>query len=115
MILRQNNRIPTQVIVLGFLQEYSLDDIRTNYAEIRKDLYAHGIEAVVSIELSRDDKRKPNNRVHFHFLTDDPRTKDELKVLFNMACQRAGLVRGQDFRILIYPLYGKCSSTGIVA
>jgi len=63
------------------------------------------LEAVVSIELTRDDKGNPNNRVHFHFVTDDPRSEDDLRVLFNMTCQRAGLVRGQDFRILIYPLW----------
>lgn len=56
----------------------------------------NGIEAVVVIELTRGKDGKPNGRVHFHILTDDPRSEDELRELFNGACERQGLVRDTD-------------------
>ena len=102
-ILQRNKRKPTKEIKLNLLLEFSAIGIKV----LRKWIFYHlakdGIEAVANIELTRTKPRigKPNNRVHFHILTDDKRDKDELRALFITACERCGLMREKDFEITI--------------
>ena len=63
-----------------------------------------GLEAVANFEVTTR-RGKPINRVHCHFLTDDPRSAEELKEFFTLACERCGLVEGEDFRIKTRPLW----------
>jgi len=77
----------------------SAKEIQALRTRIFRYLKEHGLTAVVSIELTRGANGKPNNTVHFHFLTDDPRSEAEIRALFNRACEQQGLVRGEDFRI----------------
>jgi len=99
-ILRHNGRIPTTSIVLHFLVVLSVLAIKAYRKKIFRILQRKGIESVVSIELTRTMPKigKPNNKVHFHFLTDDKRSEKELRALFNNACTDSGL-DPKDFRI----------------
>ena len=105
LLLRLNNRLPTIAITLHFLKVFSIQEIKFYRTKIFRYLKEHGIEAVVSIELTKDVYGHPNNTVHFHILTDDQRSQKELRKLFNDACERRGLIRGQDFRIDYKKLY----------
>jgi hypothetical protein len=98
-ILRQNKRLPRVEFVLHFLQEFSVADIRTYRTKIFRCLRTQKIEAVVSIELTKGQNNQPNNTVHFHILTDDQRSEEELRALFNKACEGRNLVKWKDFRI----------------
>jgi hypothetical protein len=106
-ILRRNNRPPTKAVVLNFLKELSVAEIKKYRDKIFRTLRKAGIQAVVAIELTRAIPRigKPNNRVHFHFLTDEKgsgeRSEKEFRDLFNKACQDSGLGK-KDFRIIDY-------------
>ena len=105
-VLRRNGRIPTKEIVLHFYNVYSKQDLsalRTKLFRILADK-DKGIESVVSIELTRVKDGQPNNTVHFHFLLDDPRSERELRKLFNMACERNGLVWKKGYRIDYRPV-----------
>ena len=69
--------------------------------EYRKKIFRvlvdNGLEAVTSIELTRGKNGRPNNTVHFHIITDDPRSEQELRQLLETACKRQGLVQDNDF------------------
>jgi hypothetical protein len=99
MVLRFNKRTPTKEVVLHFLNVLSKEDIKELRKKIFRYLGDHGIVAAVSLELTRDKRGKPNNRVHFHFLLDDPRSERKLRTLFNTACEHNDLVREKDFWI----------------
>ena len=98
LILRWNGRIPTIEIVLHCLRVFSAKKIKALRTKIFRYLKEHGIEAVVSIELTRGKDGKPNNTIHFHIITDDQRSEQELRDLCNTACIRGGL-NSEDFRI----------------
>jgi len=109
-LLWWNNRTATKVIVLSLLTELSIDDIRHRRTKIFRYLNEHGIEAYVIVEITRARPKtgKPTRRVNFHILTDDLRSKKELRALFNEACERSSLnngrgnrlVKNKDFRII---------------
>jgi len=102
LIQRWNGRLPTIAVVWHLLRVLTAKEI----IELRKNVFCylkkHGIVATVSIELTKGANGKPNNKVHFHFFVDDQRSKDDIRELFNMACEHQGLVRGEDFRIDCY-------------
>jgi len=102
-ILQRNNRLPTKEIKLNLLLELTAEGIRVLRKWMFRYLEKDRLEAVANIELTRCYPRigKPNNRVHFHILTDDTRSKEELRDLFITNCERWGLVRGKDFEITI--------------
>jgi hypothetical protein len=105
MILIQNNRIPKYDIQLHLLKIYFPEELRALYKIIRDSLHKKGFEAVVTIECTCDDKCIPNNCVHYHFLTDDIRSIDELIALFITACEKAGLTQKEDFTIKLIQLF----------
>ena len=98
--MQRNGRIPTIKITIHFLKELTVDKIRALREKVFRILRRAGLQAVVAIELSRTKPRtgSPNNQVHYHFLTDDERSEDELRALFNKACKDSGLGK-KDFRI----------------
>ena len=100
-ILQRYGREPTKAIVLHFLREHAAEGINIIRKHIFQYLRKKGIEAVASIELTREKPRigKPNNLVHFHILTDDPRSEDELRALFNTACEPYSFAGHKDFRV----------------
>lgn len=99
LILRWNNRIPTQEFVLHFKTVFSAEEIREYRTQIFRVLKDNGLEAVASIELTLGKDGKPNNTIHFHVITDDIRHKKELRQLLEMACERQGLINKKDFCI----------------
>ena len=104
LILQRNKRPPTKAIVMHHLKELSVADIVAYRSKIFRILRREGIQAVVAIELSRTRPKtgKPNNRVHYHILTDDKgsgqRSEEELRDIFKKACEDSGLDK-KDFRI----------------
>ena len=101
-ILRWNNRTPMTEIRLH-LRERSFEEINAPLAKILRTLQRDtkkrkGLQYVAVVEVTTR-RGKPINRVHFHFLTDDERSEEELKQFFIMACERAGLVANKDFHI----------------
>jgi hypothetical protein len=98
-ILRWNGRVPNAEIVLHLLTEYSSVEIKVLRSRIFRYLKDHGLEAVANIELTLGTDGKPNNTVHFHVLTDDKRSLEELWILFETACKRQGLVKDKNFCI----------------
>jgi hypothetical protein len=92
-ILQRNERIPDKEFVLHFNTEFLPKDINQHRKKIFRTLRKYGLETFVNIELTRTIPRigKPNNRVHFHFLTDDRRSEKELRALFKKACRDSGL------------------------
>jgi len=98
-ILETNNRLPTKEMTLHLLKVYLPSAIRKFRTKIFRYLKEHGITAVANIELTRDANGEPNNTVHFHILTGDLRSKEELKELLETACERAGLLKDEDFVI----------------
>ena len=105
LILRRNDRIPTQEFVLHFLKELPSSEIREYRKKIFRVLEDNGLEAVANLELTRGKNGKPNNCVHSHILTDDQRSEPELRKLLEMACERQGLVKDNDFCITFESLY----------
>jgi len=105
VILRRNNRVPSKELVLHFLKVLSAKSISTYRTKIFRVLKDNRLEAVASIELTKDGNGKPNNTVHFHILTDDQRSEGELRKLLETACERQGLVKGTDFWITYCELY----------
>ena len=99
VILRRNKRIPTKEIVLHLFNVYTKAGLMALRKKIFRILTDSGIVAVVCIELTRDENGEPNNTVHFHFLLDGQQREKELREIFNKACERNGLVRGEDFRV----------------
>jgi len=108
-ILRRNGRIPKIDYKVRFLKEFFADEInahRKNIFEVMRNVRLQerlnvrcpiSLEAVVALELTRGEDDKPNNRVHFHFLTKDPRSPEELTKVFITACEYSGLVKNEDF------------------
>ena len=88
------------------MKKYLIEDIpEINEAlkDIRRTLQRNtkkrkGLRYVAFSEISTR-RKKPIDRVHFHFLTDDERSEEELKQFFVMACERAGLVEEKGFLI----------------
>jgi predicted GIY-YIG superfamily endonuclease len=99
LILRWNKRIPRIEVVLHFLKVLSEQNIKSLRLKIFRYLKEHNINAVATIELTRDGNGKPSNKVHIHILTDDNRRKHIIREVFTKACEQNGLVNGQDFRI----------------
>ena len=100
MILRWNHRLPTKELVLNFLQVLSPKEINDYLKMIFDYLKEHGIEAIANIEFTTRGKyKKPNNTVHSHMLTDDPRKIKDLIDLLIAACESIGLIKGTDFWI----------------
>lgn len=91
--------MPSQEFVLHFKTVFSAEEIRIHRKKIFRVLTDNGLEAVVSIELTRGKDGKPNGCVHFTILTDDPRSEKELRKLLETACERQGLVNKKDFCI----------------
>ena len=104
LILRWNNRSPTQEFVLHFLTIFSAEEIDYLRDKIFRYLKDHGLGAVANLEATRGDDGKPNGCVHFHIITDDPRRETELRALLEKACQRRRLVKDEDFCITYQPL-----------
>ena len=110
-ILQRNNQIPTKEIIVGFLTPLFAKDInerRKKFFEVLRNVKLQRrlqvicpgrFVSVVGLELTRGEDGKPNNTVHFHFLTKDPRNKKELKNLFITAGEYCGLVNDEDYRI----------------
>lgn len=98
-ILVTNNRWPIKEIVWHLLIVLTSKEIKKLRTKIFRYLKDHGIVAVVAIELTRGKNGEPNNTVHFHILTDDPRSEEELEKLLIKACERksVGLDEGEDF------------------
>ena len=99
LILRWNKRIPTQEFVLHFKAIFSAEEIREYRRQIFRVLCDNGLEAVASIELTLGKDGKPNNTIHYHVITDDPRSERELRQLIETACKRQGFVNKKDFCI----------------
>jgi len=95
LILRWNHkyRQPRFEIVWHLLREFTKDEIRELRTKVFRSLRRWGITAVAIIEPTRGKDGRPNNTIHFHILTDDPRGEKELRELANKACRNAGLVR----------------------
>ena len=103
-ILRHNHRIPTFEVVWHLTKVFSAKEISAYRTKTFRYLKEHGIEAVANIELTRGEDGEPNDKTHFHILSDDTRSEDEIRKLFNTACLRSGLNR-KDFRIDYRELY----------
>jgi len=101
MILRWNNRLPTKELVLNFLKVCTAREIIDTLKAVFRNLKEQGLEAIANIELTATGGKygKPNNTVHSHILTDDPRSVAKLKRLLITACERHGLVKNIDFWI----------------
>jgi len=98
-ILRRNARLPSTDIVWHLLKELTVTEITALRKKVFRYLKDHKFEGFANIELTRNKSGQPNNRVHFHILTDDSRSEQEIRELFNKACERYGLVRNTDFWI----------------
>ena len=104
MILKRNGRIPKVDVVIRFLKVKSAKEIKEVLKNIHRYLRKQKVEAVANLELTKEDFRRPNNRVHSHNLLDDERTDKERESLFTDACLSSGLKKG-EFRIASWPLY----------
>ena len=103
-ILRRNGRMPKHKVLLHFLKEYSPNDITSLRTKIFRYLTKNGIESIATIGLTRNRDDRPNNRVAFHFLTDDPRSSRDLQMFFHYACQVERLVLCIDYWIDYNPV-----------
>jgi hypothetical protein len=94
-IINWYGRMPTVDVTVNLFRVLSPLEIRTFRNKIFRYLKRHGIESVVSVELTTQGKYKtPNNRIHWHFLLGDPRSEQHIIGLFHLACYSAGLIRG---------------------
>ena len=99
LLLRWNKRLPMMSVIWHLTKVFSSEEIKSLRTKVFRYLKEHGIVAVASIELTCGKDGRPNNTVHFHFLTDDQRSIKEIRQLFNTACEQQGLVRRKDFWI----------------
>ena len=105
-LLRRNDRIPTKELRWSLFNVYSVEDLKDLRSHVFKYLHKNGVEATASIELTREMVGgMPNNTVHFHIITDSPKTKEELCRLLQNGCSQWGLVRGKDYGIGYKELY----------
>ena len=104
-IIRKNGRLPSIEIVWHLLRVFSAEEIKALRMKVFRCLKKSGVEAIVNIESTRDKYGDPNNAVHFHILTDDPRSIEELRGLLERICKRNGLVKEEDYRITCCELY----------
>ena len=110
MILRRNNCLPTKELVLNFLVVLTAEEVIETLKVIFHDLKKQGLEGIANIEFTRGDDGRPNNTLHSHILTDDPRCIDTLREIFIATCERHNLVKDIDFWISnhrgLYDPYG---------
>ena len=90
-IHQNNHRTPNHEIVLHYLTEISVKELRERWKKIQRVLSRLGIEFLASLELTLGKNKKPNNTVHYHFLVDHPMSRDELKDMFKCICLCLGL------------------------
>jgi len=104
-IIRKNERLPSIEIVWHLLRVFSAEEIKALRMKVFRSLKESGVEAIANIELTRDKYGNPNNAVHFHILTDAPRSIEELRGLLERICKRNGLIKEEDYRITCRELY----------
>ena len=116
-ILRRNERIPKADVIVKFLTPFSAEDINKYRKKIFEFLRSVRLQrkhqvicpgrlvAVVGLELTNGEDGEPNNTVHLHCLTKDPRNAKELRNLFSKACEYSGLVRKENFQIVCRKLW----------
>jgi hypothetical protein len=99
-ILYVNGRVPTGKVVWHLLRVYTVTELKIIRDKVFRVLRKRGIIAVVAIEITRSRPRtgKPTGKCHFHFLLDDQRNEEEIRAIFNEACERSGLTKN-EFRI----------------
>ena len=98
-ILEKYGRKPMKEIVWCLYNEYLPKDLNELRCGVFRYLKEHDIEAIVAIELTYGKDEKPNNRVHYHILTDDPRSLKELEKLIEKPCKRRKLIRNKNYGI----------------
>ena len=105
-LLMANYREGNHEIVIGYLKEYSIQELLDQFSLIKEYLKQEGIIAYYVVEITRDKFGNPVNRIHYHFLIDCHCTKDRLIGIFKDACQYAGLEVGvgKDCRVLYKPI-----------
>lgn len=93
-----NKRRAKHWITLHFLFDTNVNEIKCYWKKIKSYLKRASIVAYRSIEITRDENKKPTNRVHFHFLVDSPLSENELKSTFRDCCLCSEL-NNSSFRI----------------
>ena len=96
----REGRIPTKEIVIHLFRRYTaekkkdLDKLRTKIFSVLSNK-TNQLDAVANIEVTEGSGTR-GTVVHFHVLTDDPRSERELRAMFNKACEDQGLTRESD-------------------
>jgi len=107
-LLKANPRTANHEIVIGYLKEFPILEIREQFSRIKEWLRRHRITAYIVTEITRDGQKKPTNKIHYHCLIDSRLSVRRLRCIFNQACQYAGLQRKEDYRVM----YSSLSNRG---
>jgi len=87
MVLLLNGRVPNYVITLKYLVEMPVSQIKKLWSLHSRRLRLAGITGRAAIEITRDNRRqRPTNRVHYHIVVQDTRTRAELRKLVKGVC-----------------------------
>jgi hypothetical protein len=100
--LKVNGTIPNHIVQVNYKVKLSVEEIQKLWRQHSRRLRNAGIVARVTMEITRDKwRRRPVNKVHYHFVAKDDRSPDELKELFAAVCQCA---MGQSaFKVHVLP------------
>jgi len=97
-----NGTIPDHIVQVNYLAEFSVKDIKNLWQKHSRRLRDAGIVARVTMEITKDEwRQRPVNRVHYHFVAKDKRTRVELKTLFERIYQSE--MKPSDFKVGVFP------------
>lgn len=108
-LLLDNKRRATHEIELHHLSELSIPSLVSFWKKLKRYLKRIGIVAYSIKEITRDNWKKPTNRMHTHFLIDGQWSKSQLESTFKDCCLASGLTE-KEFEIKyreLYNFYGK--------
>ena len=88
--LKVNGTIPNHIIQVNYKIELSKEEIQALWTKHSRRLRNAGIVARVAVEITKDEwRQRPINKVHYHFVAKDDRTKDEMEAIFETLYESA--------------------------
>ena len=112
--LKVNGTIPNHIVQVNYKTELSLEEIRGLWSKHSDRLRRAGIVARVAMEITRDEwRQRPVNKVHYHFVAKDDRSKDEMEELFKAVLMME--MEQSAFKLHVFPFDEKYGWKGYIA
>ena len=97
-----NGTEPNHIVQLNYKTELSVKEIKELWRQHSRRLRNNGIVAHATIEITKDKwGQRATNKVHYHCVLKDDRTRDELEELFEGLCRLS--MKQSDFNVGVRP------------